>query len=50
MAWNLIIHRVGLEGYCDKERSKKIDCGLNGKVISTGATTKFQLRKGLTPA
>jgi len=29
-------------------RAEKIDCGINGKVIFTGATTEFQLKKGLT--
>ena len=31
------------------DRTQKIDCGTNGKVIFTGATTEFQLKKGLTP-
>jgi hypothetical protein len=26
-----------------------MDCGVNGEVIFTGATTEFQLKKGLTP-
>jgi len=30
------------------DRTQKIDCGTNGKVIFTGATTEFQLKKGLT--
>jgi hypothetical protein len=25
-----------------------MDCGANGEVIFTGATTEFQLKKGLT--
>lgn len=29
-------------------RTQKIDSGINGEVISTGATAKFQLKKGLT--
>jgi hypothetical protein len=31
------------------DRVQKIDCGVNGEVIFTGATAKFQLKKGLTP-
>ena len=31
------------------DRAEKIDCRSNGEVTSTGATTKFQLKKGLTP-
>ncbi len=30
-------------------RVEKMDCGVNGEVIFTGATTEFQLKKGLTP-
>ena len=30
------------------DRVQKIDCGVNGEVIFTGATAKFQLKKGLT--
>jgi len=30
------------------DRAEKIDCRSNGEVTSTGATTKFQLKKGLT--
>jgi len=30
------------------DRTQKIDCGTNGEVIFTGATTEFQLKKGLT--
>jgi hypothetical protein len=29
-------------------RAEKIDCRENGEVIFTGATIKFQLKKGLT--
>ena len=29
-------------------RAEKMDCGVNGEVIFTGATTEFQLKKGLT--
>jgi hypothetical protein len=29
-------------------RTQKIDPGINGEVIFTGATAKFQLKKGLT--
>jgi len=29
-------------------RAEKMDCGVNGVVIFTGATTEFQLKKGLT--
>ena len=29
-------------------RAEKMDCGVNGAVIFTGATTEFQLKKGLT--
>lgn len=29
------------------DRTQKIDCGTNGEVIFTGATIKFQLKKGL---
>ena len=29
-------------------RTQKIDSGINGEVISTGATAKFQLKKELT--
>jgi len=32
------------------DRAEKIDCRSNGEVIFTGATTKFQLKKGLTLA
>ena len=32
------------------DRAEKIDCTSNGEVIFTGATTKFQLIKGLTPS
>jgi hypothetical protein len=31
-------------------RAEKMDCGVNGEVIFTGATTEFQLKKGLTPS
>ena len=31
-------------------RAEKMDCGVNGEVIFTGATTEFQLKKGLTRA
>jgi hypothetical protein len=31
------------------DRAEKIDCRVNGEVILTGATPKFQLKKGLTP-
>jgi len=31
------------------DRAEKIDCRENGAVIFTGATIKFQLKKGLTP-
>ena len=31
------------------DRTEKMDCGVNGEVIFTGATTEFQLKKGLTP-
>ena len=30
-------------------RAEKMDCGVNGEVIFNGATTEFQLKKGLTP-
>ena len=30
------------------DRAEKMDCRSNGEVIFTGATTEFQLRKGLT--
>ena len=30
------------------DRTEKIDCRENGAVIFTGATIKFQLKKGLT--
>jgi len=30
------------------DRAEKIDCRANGEVIFTGATTEFQLKKGLT--
>jgi hypothetical protein len=30
-------------------RAEKMDCRVNGDVILTGATTEFQLKKGLTP-
>jgi hypothetical protein len=30
------------------DRAKKIDCRANGEVIFGGATTEFQLKKGLT--
>ena len=30
------------------DRAEKIDCRENGAVIFTGATIKFQLKKGLT--
>jgi len=29
-------------------RAEKMDSGTNGEVIFTGATTEFQLKKGLT--
>ena len=29
-------------------RAGKMDCGVSGEVIFTGATTEFQLKKGLT--
>lgn len=32
------------------DRAEKMDCRSNGEVLFTGATTKFQLRMGLTPA
>jgi hypothetical protein len=32
------------------DRSEKIDYRSNGKVIFKGATTEFQLKKGLTPS
>jgi hypothetical protein len=31
------------------DRTQKIDCETNSEVIFTGATIKFQLKKGLTP-
>jgi hypothetical protein len=31
------------------DRAEKMDCRANGEVILTGATTEFQLKKGLTP-
>ena len=31
------------------DRAEKMDCRSNGEVIFIGATTEFQLRKGLTP-
>jgi hypothetical protein len=30
------------------DRTQKIDCRASGEVIFTGATIKFQLKKGLT--
>jgi hypothetical protein len=30
------------------DRAEKMDCRENGEVIFTGATAKFQLKKGLT--
>jgi hypothetical protein len=30
------------------DRAEKIDCRANGEIIFTGATAKFQLKKGLT--
>jgi hypothetical protein len=30
------------------DRTQKIDCGTNAEVIFTGATIKFQVKKGLT--
>ncbi len=29
------------------DRAEKMDCRANGEVILTGATTEFQLKKGL---
>jgi len=31
------------------DRTQKIDCGVNGEATLTGATTEFQLKKGLPP-
>jgi hypothetical protein len=31
------------------DRAEKMDSRPNGEIVFTGATTKFQLKKGLTP-
>ena len=32
------------------DRAEKMDSRASGEIIFTGATTKFQLKKGLNPA